>query len=373
MPASGIRAMFSLAEAYDNVISFGLGEPAFATPDNIVGAGCDALRGGYTKYVANAGIMELRKAVAEKVTRDNGIPVTADHIQITFGAGQALMLTMHAILDVGDEVIVPAPYFPNYLGYVHLAGGVPVIVDTYEENQFRVQVEDIRAAITDKTRAVIINSPCNPTGAVLTESDIKEIAQLAKEKNIIVISDEPYETILFDKRKNFSMGALPGMMDQVITINSFSKTYAMTGFRIGYIVAPVEMREQMTLLQESMGSSVTAAVQMAAIEALTGPQDSVTEMAQAYERRRNLLVDGLNRIPGISCIKPGGAFYAFPNIKALGLSSYETAHMLLEKVQVVTTPGSAFGNAGEGYLRLSFAADEESILEGLKRMEQALR
>lgn len=272
MPTSGIRAMTVLAAKYDNVLSFGLGEPDFATPQNVIDAACDALNHGYTKYVANQGIKPLLSAIAQKMRDFNGMDfVTEDNVHITFGAGQALLLTMATILDPGDEVIIPTPCFPNYFGYVHMMGGTSVIVETREENQFRVTAEDIKAKITPKTKAILINSPCNPTGAVLTEADIREIAKVALEHDLIVISDEPYEAIIYDGQKSFSMGSIPEMKDHVITVNSFSKSYAMTGWRIGYVVAPVEVRERMTLLQESMGSSVTAACQMAAAEALTRP------------------------------------------------------------------------------------------------------
>ena len=295
--------------------------------------------------------------------------VTEDNIHVTFGAGQALLLTMETILEEGDEVIVPTPCFPNYFGYIHMAGGVSVIVETREENEFRVTAEDIKAKITPKTRAIIINSPCNPTGAVLTEADIREIAKVALENDLIVISDEPYEAIIYDGQKSFSIGSIPEMQDHVIIVNSFSKSYAMTGWRIGYVVAPANVRAQMTLLQESMGSSVTAVCQKAACEAILGPQDSVEKMKAEYENRRNILVEGLNQVRGFSCIKPGGAFYVFPNIKSFGVPSQELAVKILDQVQVLTTPGSAFGDAGEGHLRFSYASSEAAIREGIQRLK----
>ena len=370
MPTSGIRAMTVLAAKYDNVLSFGLGEPDFPTPDNIIDAGCDALRHGWTKYVSNQGIQPLLSALAQKMRDYNGMSyVTEDNIHVTFGAGQALLLTMETILEEGDEVIVPTPCFPNYFGYIHMAGGVSVIVETREENEFRVTAEDIKAKITPKTRAIIINSPCNPTGAVLTEADIREIAKVALENDLIVISDEPYEAIIYDGQKSFSIGSIPEMQDHVITVNSFSKSYAMTGWRIGYVVAPANVRAQMTLLQESMGSSVTAVCQKAACEAILGPQDSVEKMKAEYENRRNILVEGLNQVRGFSCIKPGGAFYVFPNIKSFGVPSQELAVKILDQVQVLTTPGSAFGDAGEGHLRFSYASSEAAIREGIQRLK----
>lgn len=371
MPTSGIRAMTVLASRYDNVVSFGLGEPDFPTPQNIIEAGCDALRTGWTKYVSNQGIPLLLSALAEKLRAYNGMAhVTEDNIHITFGAGQALLLTMETVLNPGDEVIIPTPCFPNYFGYVHMAGGTSVIVPTKEENGFRVTAADIEAKITSHTKAILINSPCNPTGAVLTEADIRAIAEVARAHNLIVISDEPYEAIIYDGQKSFSIGSIPGMEDLVITVNSFSKSYAMTGWRIGYVVAPEAVRERMTLLQESMGSSVTAMCQKAAVEAITSPQDTVDAMCREYEKRRNLLVEGLNQVQGFSCIKPGGAFYAFPNIKSFGIPSQELAVNILNEVQVLATPGSAFGESGEGYLRFSYASSEEAILEGIRRLKK---
>ncbi|MEG1957880.1 MAG: pyridoxal phosphate-dependent aminotransferase [Lachnospiraceae bacterium] len=370
MPTSGIRAMTVLAAKYENVLSFGLGEPDFPTPQNVVNAGIDALNQGWTKYVSNQGIQDLLTALAQKMRESNDMEyVTEENIHVTFGAGQALLLTMETILNPGDEVIVPTPCFPNYFGYIHMAGGKAVIVETSEENEFRVTAKDIEASITNKTKAIIINSPCNPTGAVLTERDIREIAKVALEHNIVVISDEPYESIIYDGQKSFSIGSILEMKDHVITVNSFSKSYAMTGWRIGYVVAPVEVRERMTLLQESMGSSVTAMCQRAAYEAISGPQNSVEEMRKEYEKRRNILIEGLNQISGFSCIMPGGAFYAFANVKSFGIPSQELAEQILDQVQVLATPGSAFGDGGEGYLRFSYASSEETIKEGIRRLK----
>ncbi len=370
MPTSGIRAMTVLASKYDNVVSFGLGEPDFPTPKNVVDAGCHALQEGWTKYVANQGIPQVLSALAAKMRSYNGMPyITEDNIHITFGAGQALLLTMETILEPGDEVIIPTPCFPNYFGYVHMAGGKSVVVPTKEENGFRVTASDIKEKITSKTKAILINSPCNPTGSVLEEKDIREIAQVALEYNLVVISDEPYEAIIYDGQKSFSIGSIPEIRDNVITVNSFSKSYAMTGWRVGYVVAPKAVREQMTLLQESMGSSVTAACQVAACEGLLGPQDSVDAMCKEYEKRRNILVEGLNQVKGFSCITPGGAFYAFPNVKSFGIPSQELAEKILDKVQVLVTPGSAFGEGGEGYLRFSYASSEEAIREGIRRLK----
>jgi aminotransferase len=372
MPPSGIRAMFAMAEKYDNVISFGLGDTAFPTPPNVIRAAQKALDDGYTHYVSCQGLQSFRQAVAKKSREFNEIDCTEDNVHIAFGAGAGLLLTFFTLLDPGDEVIVHAPCFPNYLQYIGMTGAVPVVVDTYEKDRFRVTPQALEAAITPRTRAILINSPCNPTGAILEREDLERIARVALDHDLVIVSDEPYETILFDGKKHCSIASLPGMRDHVITVNSLSKTYAMTGWRVGYIIAPVAVREQMTLLQEAMGSNVTSAVQVAAAEALNGPQDAVWEMSSAYEKRRNILVEGLNSIKGISCLLPGGSFYAFANIRETGMTSDALARMLLEKVQVVTTPGNAFGDCGEGYLRLVFAQEEATIKAGLERIRSLL-
>lgn len=372
LPASGIRAMFTLAEKYDETINLCIGEPGFTTPQHIIDAGCKAWNDGYTKYVSNPGMMVLRKAIAEKMNRDNGFDVKAENVIVTFGANQSLFSSMQVVLDPGDEILVPNPCFPNYFGYIALAQGMAVPVPTYEEDCFHIKAAILEKYITPKTRAVIINSPCNPTGSVTPKEDLMEIAELAKKHDLIVISDEPYEALLFGDNKHFSIGSLPGMFERTITVNSFSKTYAMTGWRIGYAVAPENVIKAMTLVQGSTTSNVTAAVQLAALEALKGDQSCVAEMNAEYLKCRDILVKGLNEIKGISCITPEGAFYAFANIKGTGMTAKEVAIKLLEEVQVVTTPGDAFGPDGEGFLRFSFAASEENIREALIRIKKCL-
>lgn len=369
LPASGIRAMFDLADQYEHTINLCIGEPGFDTPQNIIDAGCKALNSGYTKYVANAGIMPLRTAIAKKMNQ-NGFDVSAENVIVTFGAGQSLMSAMQAILNPGDELLVPNPCFPNYFGYASLAAAVPVMVPTYEEDHFHVRADILEKYLTKKTKALIINSPGNPTGGVLPREALEEIADFAIQHDLLVISDEPYEQIIYDDHQHISIATLPGMFDRTLTVNSFSKTYAMTGWRIGYTVAPKETIKAMTKLQGSLSANVTSAVQVAAIEALEGPQDSVSQMQKEYDRSRKVLIEGLNQIQGFSCLMPEGAFYAFANIKETGLRSKEVAVKLLEDVQVVTTPGDAFGSDGEGYLRLSFAATLSDIQEALVRMKK---
>lgn len=372
LPASGIRKMFDLADKYDNVVNLCIGEPDFATPQHIIDAGSYALNHGYTKYVANAGLPELREAVAEKMTKVNDIPCTAENVMITNGAGQSLMSVLQCLINPGDEVILPDPGFPNYLGYLMLAQAVTVPVPTKEENHFHIKAEDIQKAVTSKTKVIILNSPCNPTGAVMDRDELIAIGKLAKEKDIYIISDEPYESIIYDGKKLFSIGSVPEIADHVITVNSFSKTYAMTGWRVGYTVGPTELIKAMTLLQESLTSSVNAAAQYAAAVALRSEQTATEAMRKTYEERRNALVEGLNEIKGVSCIMPEGAFYAFVNIKGTGLTSQDLARKLIEECQVVTTPGDAFGAAGEGYLRISYASSRKVLEEAVERIAGVL-
>lgn len=369
-PPSGIREMFELANNYDDVINLCIGEPGFTTPNNIIEAAKKALDKGHTKYTSNAGIIELRRVLAEKLEKDNGIKADPENeLIVTTGAGEAIVLSLMALVDEGDEVILPNPAWPNYLGHIATVGGVVVSVDTFEEDNFSLKAEAIKKAITDRTKVIIVNSPSNPTGAIMNKDELIEIGKLAKENNIMVISDEPYEKLIYGGKTHFSLASVEEFKDNVITINSFSKTYAMTGWRVGYAHGPKEIISAMVKLQENLSSCVNASAQVAGIEAIIGPQNAVCEMVEEYRKRRDLLVEGLNELKGVSCIVPDGAFYAFPNIKALGKSSKEVAETIIREVQVVTTPGSAFGTAGEGYLRLSFASSTEDIIEALDRLK----
>lgn len=369
MPVSGIRKMFALAAEYDNVINLCIGEPDFETPQHIIDAGSYALNHGYTKYVANSGLPILRKAIAEKMVAENDIQCRENNVMVTNGAGQALMSAIQCSLNPGESVIIADPYYPNYLGYFALAGVEVIPVPTKEQEHFHLTANAIRKAMKPSTKAILINSPSNPTGAVLSLNELKAIAELAKEKNLIVISDEPYESIVYDGRKNYSIASLPDMFERTITINSFSKTFAMTGWRVGYAVAEESFIKAMTVMQESLTSSVNAASQYAAYVALKSERDDVENMRKTYEERAELLSKGLNKIKGFSFTKPEGAFYAFVNIKDTGLTSAEVSQKLIEECQVITTPGSAFGDAGEGYIRISFASSLEILIEALKRIQ----
>ncbi|WP_419025162.1 pyridoxal phosphate-dependent aminotransferase [Emergencia sp.] len=370
-PASGIRRMFDLAAKYDDAIKLTVGEPNFETPGYIKEAAKKALDDGKVFYAPNAGIPELREAIADKYRiYDNGY--TKENVIVTTGALEGLILSFMSFLNPGDEVLVTDPCFPNYYGQLQSVGAIPVSVPTYEKYEYRVQAEDIENTITAKTKAIIINSPCNPTGAVLTESDIRSIAQIVKKNELIVFSDEPYDCIVFDGQRPFSMAQLKEMKDNVIILNSFSKSYAMTGWRIGYIVVPDGYSQKMAEVQEGIVSCVSTFSQYAAVEALKSDR-CIKEMLAEYTRRRDILIDGLNKVPGITCPKTKGSFYAFANIKAFGKTSQEFAEELVERARVVVVPGSAFGKMGEGYIRLVFANSDDNLKEAVRRIDNHVR
>ncbi|WP_308526747.1 pyridoxal phosphate-dependent aminotransferase [uncultured Oscillibacter sp.] len=367
-PASGIRKMFDLAAQYPEAIKLTVGEPNFDTPQYIKEAAKKAIDEGQTHYAPNAGIPELREAVADKYRKRYWEGYTKDHVIITVGTMEGLVLSMMLLLNPGDEILVPDPCFPNYYGQASIVGARAVPVPTYEKYDYRMQAADIEKAITPHTRALLLNSPCNPTGAVLTKEDILAIAKVVQEHDLWVLTDEPYDAIVYDGVQPYSIAQVPEVRDRVMVLNSFSKSYAMTGWRIGYLVAPEpEYIKKMAQLQEGVASCVSTFTQAAATEALKSTA-CVDQMVADYTRRRDILVDGLNAIPGITCRKSAGSFYAFPNIKAFGKTSQEFAEELLKNAGVVTVPGSAFGDMGEGYLRLVFANSDENLKEAVRRI-----
>ena len=373
VPASEIRKMFNLIQGMQDVIDLSIGAPDFTTPAHIVAAGVAATQGGLHGYSPNAGLLELRQAIADKLQRENGLSFDpATEIDVTIGATEALGLLMMTLVNPGDEVILCEPTWPNYLTQVAMAGGVAVPVATREADGFRPQPEAIEAAITPRTRAVLINSPNNPTGAVMDRERLTAIAEIARRHGVYLISDEVYEKIIYDGRQHFSAGSLPGAKGFVITVNSFSKSYAMCGWRVGYVAAGAAVIGPLLKLQEGMASCANTMAQKAACAALTGSQDAVAMMVERYRTRRDLMVDGLNSIPGISVTRPGGAFYLFVNVKGLGKPSREVALELLQKGRVMTVPGLGFGAAGEGYLRLCYAKDEAVLQEALGRIRRVV-
>ena len=373
VPASEIRKMFNLIQGMQDVIDLSIGAPDFTTPAHIVAAGVAATQGGLHGYSPNAGLLELRQAIADKLQRENGLSFDpATEIDVTIGATEALGLLMMTLVNPGDEVILCEPTWPNYLTQVAMAGGVAVPVATREADGFRPQPEAIEAAITPRTRAVLINSPNNPTGAVMDRERLTAIAEIARRHGVYLISDEVYEKIIYDGRQHFSAGSLPGAKGFVITVNSFSKSYAMCGWRVGYVAAGAAVIGPLLKLQEGMASCANTMAQKAACAALTGSQDAVAMMVERYRARRDLMVDGLNSIPGISVTRPDGAFYLFVNVKGLGKPSREVALELLQKGRVMTVPGLGFGAAGEGYLRLCYAKDEAVLQEALGRIRRVV-
>jgi len=369
---SGVRRMFELAQKYDDSINLTLGEPGFTAPEHIIEASIKALKEKKTKYTPNAGIKPLRDAIAYKLYKENGIKCDPDkNLIVTAGATQALMLAMVTLVNPGDEVIIQGPNWPDYRGQIDMVNGKTVYAKVDEKNDFKMTSDIIEPLITEKTKLIIINSPSNPTGGVLDYEDLLAIAELIKKYKIFVISDEPYEKLVYDGFEQKSLASIPGLEEYVLTINSFSKTFAMTGFRVGYICANENIITNLVKLHENMIASVPEPMQMAAVEAVYNGEEDVKRMVEYYDRNRHLIVNGLNEINGFSCLCPKGAFYVFPNITGFGMSSRETAEYILEKTHVVTSPGDAFGPDGEGYIRICYASKYEDIKEALDRMKKA--
>ena len=369
---SGIRIMFAMADEIPDVVNLGIGQPDFDTPEFIRDAAKLALDQGYTRYPPAKGFADLRQAIAAKLKRENNIIADPDtDIYVAVGAMQVIFNTCLHLLNKGDEVIVVDPGY-DYYSQIRLFGGVPVAVPARESNRFKVDPADIEAAITNKTKLMIINTPANPTGAIFDEDILRDIARMALKHDLMVLSDEPYEHILFDGHQHISIGSFEGMAERTISAFTLSKSYAMTGWRVGYTVAPPAVIDEMEKLMEHMVSGVTAVAQRAALSAIAAPLDCIREMVATYDKRRRFVYEGLNAIDGIKCLKPESTFYAFPNIKSLGLSSWDLAKYLVKEHQVAVVPGSIFGKAGEGYVRLSFAASIEQLREGITRIERGV-
>jgi len=374
------RARQMRAEGID-VLNFGAGEPDFDTPEHIKAAAVQALREGFTKYTATAGIDELKDAVCVKLKRDNGVEYRRENVIVSCGAKHTLYNLCMVLFQGGDEVLLPAPYWVSYPEQVRMAGAVPVPVETREADGFRVRAEALEAACTARTAGLILNSPCNPTGAVLARKDLEAIAAFAVARGLTVISDETYEALTYDGREAVSIAALgEEIKRRTVLVNSLSKAYSMTGWRVGYAAGPEEVTRAMDAFQSQVTSNPTSIAQRAAVAALTGPQDCVRQMREAFRERRDVIVAGLNGLPGVSCVLPGGAFYAFPNVsgclgRALGRRLMRTAadlaEYLLEEAKVAVVPGREFGS--DAHLRLSYATSEETIVEGVRRIGAALQ
>lgn len=367
------RRLFDKAKEYENVIDLTLGDPDYPTPDYVCEAGCKAIKEGKTKYTANAGLIELRTAIAQKVKDETGIDYDpAKNVIITVGAMGALYLLIKSYINEGDEVLIPAPYWINYGQMVTMSGGSPVIVSSDKEG-FALSTELLEKAVTPKTRMMIINTPCNPTGEVYTRESLEAIAEIAKKNNILVVADEAYSCILFDDAKFTSIIDIPGMKDHTILVNSFSKRYSMTGWRVGYAVGDEDIISAMTRFQENVASCCPQPSQYAAIAALKGSQGSVDNMVKGYQRRRDILVEGINKIDKLSCRKPQGTFYAFVDISKMGMNSTDFAFDLLDKAQVAVVPGITYGEVGDGYIRIALTRNDEEIEEAVQRIAKYIK
>ena len=356
-----------------DVMDLGGGDPDFDTPEHIQKAAIQSMQSGFTHYVASSGIPELRKAIAQKLAKENGVEVDPDKgIVVTPGGKLALYACIMTLLNDGDEVILPEPAWVSYPPIIQLAGGVTVPLNLTAENGFALTAEALNSLITPRTKAILINSPSNPTGKVLSRAEMEIIAAAARAHDLYVISDEIYEKIIFDGREHVSIASLPGMAERTFTLNGFSKAYAMTGWRLGYLAGPVEMVREAAKIQEQTATCAPSFVQVGGVAALEGPQEVVARMTAEYQRRRDFFVDMLNDIPGVQCFKPEGAFYAFPKFN-LGKNSMELADMLLEKARVAGTPGSAFGEAGDGHVRFSFASAPRDLETAARRIKDMLR
>ncbi len=353
------------------IIHLQIGEPDFDTPANITEAAIKALRNGETHYAASGGIMPAREAVAAYANKTRGLKVSADNCVIMPGAKPVIYCAMIALISEGDEIIVPNPGYPTYRSLSRFFGATPIPVRLHEETDFRFSIDEFRKLITPRTKMVILNSPQNPTGGILTWEDLEAVYELASQHDLWIMSDEIYSRIVYDTEFR-SIASIPGAMDRTIIVDGMSKTYAMTGWRLGYGVMPKKLADYMFTLAINNYSSTATFSQYALIEALNGPQDEIDKMVAEFRRRRDVIVDGLNSIEGISCLRPEGAFYVFPNITGTGLHSKEFADMMLEQAGVACLSGTAFGEFGEGYVRFSYANSIENIREALGKMKSTL-
>lgn len=370
---SGIRKFFDIAATMDDVISLGVGEPDFQTPWQIRKAGINSLERGRTKYTSNWGIAELRQEISRYLERKYNIKYHPEHeVLVTVGGSEAIDGAVRAVVAPGDEVIIPQPSYVCYEPIAQLAGGVPVILETKAENDFKITPDELKALITPKTKVLILPYPCNPTGAVMEREDLEKIADVLRDKNIVVISDEIYSELTFGGKSHCSIASIDGMWERTVTVNGFSKSFSMTGWRLGYACGPQPIMEQITKIHQFAIMCAPTTSQFAAIEALKNGDEAVAAMIEEYDRRRRLMVSGFNKL-GLTCREPKGAFYAFPCIKSTGLSSEDFCERLLKEKHVALVPGTAFGNSGEGFVRASYCYSAEHIIKALARIEEFLK
>jgi aminotransferase len=372
MRPSGIRRFFDIAATMDNVISLSIGEPSFVTPDLIRAKGIESIEQGHTRYTSNSGTIELRRAIARYINRLYGLDYhPEDQILVTVGVSEALYLGLKAVLDPGDEVLVVEPCFVSYAATVEMAGGVAVRVATDVEHEFQVTGAALEAQVTPRTKAILIGYPNNPTGAILTDEHMLEVAAVAEKHDLVVLSDEIYERLTYGVTHR-CFASLPGMFERTILMSGLSKSFAMTGWRIGYVSGPTPIMEAIRKLHQYLIMSAPTMGQYAALEALEHGEEAVEYMRGQYDRRRRLIVGGLNEL-GLKCFEPRGAFYAFPSITASGMSDEQFCERLLQEEHVAVVPGSAFGDSGAGYVRASYTASEEDIETALERMAAFMR
>ena len=370
---SGIRKFFDIAASMEGVISLGVGEPDFPTPWHIRRAGIKSLEESRTRYTSNAGILELREEICAFLKRRYSLEYSGkDEVLITVGGSEGIDAAIRALVGIGDEVIIPQPSFVCYEPIVRLAGGVPVTVELKAENEFRLTADELRAAITDKTKLLVFPFPCNPTGAIMERADLEAIADVLRGTDICVLSDEIYSELTYGDSKHVSIASLDGMKERTVLINGFSKTYSMTGWRMGYACGPAPIIAQMTKIHQFAIMSAPTTSQYAAIEAIRNGDDDIENMLGEYDMRRRLMVGGFNKI-GMTCFEPKGAFYAFPSIKVSGMDSETFCETLLREKKVALVPGNAFGACGEGFVRASYCYSTAHIREALSRIEDFLK
>jgi aspartate/methionine/tyrosine aminotransferase len=356
-----------------DVVHFEIGDPDFNTPKNISGALINSVTKGETHYQSSYGMTEFRELVCETTFKSRGFKPDISQVLIAPGANILIYYAVACLVNPGDEVIVPDPGFPTYYSVIDFCGAKAVPVTVYEKNEFRMNPKDVEKLITDKTRLIIMNSPNNPTGAVMTPEEIDEMAEIAEKHDLYLYSDEIYSRMMFEEGQKFHTPAIKDQCKKrTIVANGFSKAFAMTGWRLGVAIAPADVIEKMALLLQTTSSCVTPFIQRGGMEAISGDQTEVKKMMEEYKQRRDLLVEGLNTLPGVSCLKPGGAIYVFPNITKTGMTSAEFADFALEKAGVALLPGNNFGMGGDGYVRLCYATSRERIAEGIKRLKEAL-
>ncbi len=374
LPVSTIGELIKISEESKGIISLGPGEPDFDSPKNVVDFACKRLREGYTHYSPPGGRGELKEVISRKLKKENNVDVSPDQVIVTTGSTEAILLALMCSIDPGEGVIVPDPGFLAYRPMVEILNGMPICIPHCERDGFRFNLEEAEKMILpEKTNVMIVNSPSNPTGVVFKKKTLEKIADFACEYDLLVISDEAYEKFVYDGEKHVSFASLNGMGERTLTLHSFSKTYAMPGFRIGYAAGPENIINAMKKIHIYSTICAPTVSQEAALEALRGPQTAVKKMIEEYNKRRKLIIKRLNEISGFSCVEPKGAFYAFPNIKEFGMKSLAFSKWLLKKAKVAVVPGTEFGRCGEGYVRCSYAASYEKIERAMERVERVMK